>query len=88
MVLMIRNRPRARVAHGRKGPKKAGGNKGVWGEAPAGFGAAAPGLSPRRANSFNRRGRADAHFALRLGSGGQKKLLEAPLNSEDEKAKS
>jgi hypothetical protein len=49
---------RPRVAGGRrKGPKKAGANKGVWVEAPAGFGAAAPGPSPRRAIFFNRRAR-------------------------------
>jgi hypothetical protein len=68
------DRPAAkqRVARGRKGPKRAGANKGVWGEAPAGFGTAAPGL---QGEIFNRsRGHADAHFTLRLDSGGQKKL--------------
>jgi hypothetical protein len=64
-----------RVAHGRKGPKRLGQTRGS-GEAPAGFGAAAPGPSPRRAIFFNRRGQIDAHSALRLGLGGRKKLPE------------
>jgi hypothetical protein len=58
--------------HGKKGPERAGANKGVRGEAPAGSGAAAPGFSLRRAKKKLKAGGTEAHFVLQVGLGGQK----------------